>query len=275
MTSPQNTTQRNGVRWYDMSGQGLGVHPSVTSILGVMDKPALVPWAAKMSAEYAAKNLELLSSVSFDEAVELVKGARFRGGEAKLGDAVHDAVERVIRGEDDTPPPDAVKGHLKGFAEFCELWEPEWVATELRVVNTEVGYAGSLDALALIDTGDGLGKVLTIIDHKTGKGVYPETAAQLCAYARATHAVTEDGRVMRMPKVERALVLHLRPRSWKAIPADIGADTWRAVRACAALAAWKWSQAPGALGAPLERRVDCDDSDDGDLVGLLRATLSR
>jgi predicted thioesterase len=62
----------------------LGKLPSVTTILGVLAKPALVPWAVKVTCDYIANNLDKGSPT------EVVKMAR----KESIGSAVHDLVEK-------------------------------------------------------------------------------------------------------------------------------------------------------------------------------------
>lgn len=48
------TLTRGGARWYVDPDTGTKV-PGVTSIINVLDKPFLSPWAAKMVAEFAVE----------------------------------------------------------------------------------------------------------------------------------------------------------------------------------------------------------------------------
>ena len=49
--------------------------PSVTNILSMLNKPALVGWAAREVAVLAATMREALPQMSYDETVDLLKGA--------------------------------------------------------------------------------------------------------------------------------------------------------------------------------------------------------
>jgi len=68
--------------------------------------------------------------------------------------------------------------------------------------------------------------------HNTGgeldvKGVYPEAALQMSAYAHAEFAQTRAGRRVKMPPVaDRGVVLHLRPEGYRLIPMEIGTPTF-------------------------------------------------
>ena len=95
------------------------------------------------------------------------------------------------------------------FIEFEREWEPEWEASELTVFNAAAGYAGSLDFIARIPA---LGPGLTLGDFKTGRGVFPETALQMCAYRHAEFVEIAGHKAsVPMPECERAVVVHMRP----------------------------------------------------------------
>src|SRR6266568_649913 len=98
MAEPRNASSENGSRWYVWPNTGERF-PSVTTILSVIDKPALKRWAAKMTAEYAVSNLHIWDQLDDAAAVDLLKGAPFRYTEKRsdLGTAVHEAVDRYVK----------------------------------------------------------------------------------------------------------------------------------------------------------------------------------
>jgi hypothetical protein len=220
---------------------------SVTTAIKSLDKPALVPWAAKMAAEYAVQNWDLLSPLGDEERIDLIKGAHRRssGKAADLGTAVHDACDHWVRNE---PMPSWEKGvepFMEQFVDFLEKRRPEFVRTEVTVWNRTYGYAGTFDWLAYI------GGRLTLGDHKTGKGVYPEVGLQLTALAHAEFILSPDGIEEPLPEVELFGALHLRPRSWALIPVQRSEETWRAFLAALELTRWTRETAPNILGPRL------------------------
>ena len=74
------------------------------------------------------------------------------------------------------------------------------IAVEQVIYNEKHGYAGTLDLLADVDG------VLTVVDWKTGKAVYPEAHLQNEAYRQAIremgHGDPRPGLIVRLPKVE-------------------------------------------------------------------------
>lgn len=220
----------------------------VTSALKALNKPALVGWAAKMAAEYAVKNWDDLAALDADERIADIKVAHKRRSEAAagLGDAVHDAADRYVRGEPSPERDKSIAGHMRQFDDFLAKRSPDFVQTEVTVWNRSLGYAGTFDWLAFI------GHQLTLGDSKTGKNVYPEVALQLTALAHAEFIIHPDGSEEPMPQVDLLAVLHLRPRSWALIPVAQSEESWRAFQAALELTKWQRDTAPHVLGARLK-----------------------
>jgi hypothetical protein len=68
---------------------------------------------------------------------------------------------------------------FQGFLNWQAAHQLELLGTELEVVSEEYQYGGTLDLVARVDG------VLSIVDFKTGSGVYPEHRIQLAAYGQA------------------------------------------------------------------------------------------
>lgn len=219
MTAPAlSRAKRGGGRVYLWDGVE---YPSVTTILGAtMPKPALVGWAARTVAEYAVANQGAVSALlaSGDEraAIDLLKGSPFRDRDraADVGTRVHAVAEALANGVSVPVVGTDVEPFLPHFLRFMEDWRPEYVETEATVFNTKAGYAGTLDAIAVV------GGHLTLLDTKTGKDVYPEVALQLAAYSDADCFIgRDDGETVdALPRVTRYAVLHLRPDGYRLVP---------------------------------------------------------
>lgn len=220
--------------------------PSITTILGVLDKPALPRWAAKEAAEYAATHWPALSALPARDRVKLIKAAPWdrSGDAASVGDRVHDAIDLAIKGNTTSAPYDLdIVPFMDAFADFTDTWRPEWVTSEFTVWNRAVGYAGTGDFIARV------GGLLVLGDHKTGKGVYPEAALQLHALAHAEAVVRPDGTEDPLPEIDRLAVLHLRPHQWELIEVHRTPETWAAFQYAARLHAWKRTQEHTVFGA--------------------------
>ncbi len=198
---------------------------SVTTILGVLDKPALLYWSAAQTAESAIDNQAtwqaLLDDRGRDEAVKWLRDARFRKprnklSAAALGTAVHglcesyaltgtrpdrDATLEAIQQQAGRTPLDSdaafaetdVAGHmLARFDEWLQRFSPSYQATEVTVYSPTYGIAGTCDGFLTIDG------TRLVIDYKTSrepfdsrgdpKRPYPEVALQLAAYRFAEAA---------------------------------------------------------------------------------------
>lgn len=152
--------------------------PGVTTVIGVMDKPALVTWAARQSAGYAVENWARLSQMPIMERAALIENARYDTTKqaAVRGNRIHSAGEKLAKtGEFDVP--DELRGPVQAYAKFLDAWMIETIVAEAPVAHTEYRYAGTLDLLC---TSPLLGTIL--LDVKTGKNVYAETSLQTAAY---------------------------------------------------------------------------------------------
>ncbi len=226
---------------------------SVTSILsGGVPKPALTYWAAKRVAETAARETDWLD-LDEVEAIAWLKEAPWREASdaADLGSMVHSYVEAANLGKELHWPLE-VESHMRLFDRWVRDHHVEWEAAEMPVYNRTLTYAGTLDGICTVD-GDRY-----ILDVKTGKGVYPEVALQMAAYAHAEFCVpirnhpgarqvtprrgrrwyewhgpeTDEHPI---PDVVGGLVVHLRPDALRVIPVDVGDAAWLAFRAACAV----------------------------------------
>jgi hypothetical protein len=196
---------------------------SVTTIIGVLDKPALMYWAAEQTAKAAIASeatwRAMAADQGTDEAVKWLRDARFRPArddisERSLGTVVHACceilgltgarpgtgdVEQLIRRERPKLAGYAVRRiavEVSRFVDQFERWleefSPSFVATEVTVYHPEFGYAGTADGFLTVDG------VRFIVDYKTSRrwvdhqgrptGPYPESALQVAAYRWAQWA---------------------------------------------------------------------------------------
>lgn len=159
--------------------------PSSTTILGVINKPALVGWAAKMCGEYASQNLEPgkpMDEVQIKAFVRDMKRHYRNVAEdaANIGTIVHQfAEEHAQYGEAEMPVnPEARRG-CEAYLEWVQAHHVEFRAVEFKVYSREWQYAGTCDLDCVIDG------VHTIADYKTSTGIYPEYWLQVASYAMA------------------------------------------------------------------------------------------
>jgi hypothetical protein len=216
--------------------------PSVTNVIGVLDKPALPRWAAKMVAEAAWKMRTSLSEMGRDECIDVLKGSPWRnsGRAADRGTSVHDYLEAKAAGRDVELTGEALT-YKAGADEFLERYRPEFVLTEFTVFGD--GYAGTADALVRI------GGRLLVADYKTSKALYPEIALQLAAIRYAESIVDDEGG-RPMPEVDGCVGVLITPTGCQVREVDAGPDAFRAFRAC--LDAWHWRKGGNPVGPVVE-----------------------
>src|SRR2546427_1215226 len=181
-------------RFYTIQGQQL---PSVTTILDIIAKPALGPWYAKEERRYfEAAMLEVLSKpgardpeyvlTAVAEAVSGVKAAdRAKHRAASIGTAMHAGIEWALRTQlredagHEPRLPDAAAWAVESWKDWAKSVALEPLAIERTVYCEVCGYAGTLDLYARVSG------VLTILDWKSGKAIYPEAFLQNVAYRHA------------------------------------------------------------------------------------------
>lgn len=155
--------------------------PGVTSILQVIGKPALVPWAAKMTADHFIKCIKE-GRKDFDVIHKESKGAHRKAASdaADIGKNVHAYAECYFKKQ---PLPtlitDQAKRGVEAFHKWIDAHKVEVLASERRLFSKEYYYAGTTDLIAKVDD------LLTVGDIKTSSGIWPEMRLQTAAYQQA------------------------------------------------------------------------------------------
>ncbi|MEU6633828.1 hypothetical protein ABZ905_37000 [Streptomyces parvus] len=231
MAGKVSTIQRGGSRFYVDADTDVKV-PGVTSVLSMLPKPFLTPWAAKTTAEAAVDNLPAVASIAAhdrDGAVDFLKGAyrRYTKTRANIGSEAHDLFERMIRGESIDPAdiPARMVPYYENFSEFLDVVQPELVRAEDVAWSDTYQYAGSFDALLRIKDDDGQ-TVTVIADWKTSKDTYPDVALQMAAYGFADRLIDPEGNSVPMPDIDAAAVLHITDTRWKFKPVRFDSDVF-------------------------------------------------
>lgn len=169
---------------YTLDGETV---PGVTSVIGLLDKPALVTWAARETAAYADEHWERLSQLRSADRIAELERARYQSNRKAIvkGHRVHAMAEDLQHGRDVQVPPELAT-YVQPVARLLDMWQMESVATEQPLAHTEHLYAGTFDSIVKSPK---LGTVL--MDWKTGKGVYDEVGLQLAAYRYANLRLIE------------------------------------------------------------------------------------
>jgi len=161
--------------------------PGVTTITGLLNKPALVPWANRLG-------------------LQGIDSSKYRDKAADIGTLAHELVEQDLGGpkvDYSIYSGDTIDKAQNAVQSFYKWQEGVTLGTvhmiEAQLVSEEHRYGGTIDVYADID-----GKSW-LIDLKTGKALYWESAIQVAAYRHLLleHGYQVDGvRILRVGRDE-------------------------------------------------------------------------
>jgi len=155
--------------------------PGVTTVLGILNKPALVIWANRLG-------------------LQGIDSTKYRDEMADIGTLAHQMIVDYFKGEK-TDTSDYSKTQID-LAENCLLSFWEWerghkievIMAEAQLVSTDYGYGGTIDCFCKLDGQP------TLLDFKTGKAIYPEMFYQLAAYEQL---LAEAGKLIEVTRILR------------------------------------------------------------------------
>lgn len=190
------------VHAYFADENGTKAYYGVTSILGVINKPMLIQWAANMACDYieanASQNPSGAKEWQVSEAV--LKEARVAHRKKKedagvKGSDVHAQIEALVKTAIEKDAglitgaydlvSEVVNPQVQKFVTWAKENNVRFLASEKRVYSQESWYAGTLDLILEMD-----GKKY-IADVKTSSGIYPEHYLQMAAYQGALEEMGE------------------------------------------------------------------------------------
>lgn len=257
---------------------------SVTTIIGVLDKPALVPWAAKETAQAAIRSKATWESILEEngehEAERYLTGARFRPPKgskrsaAELGTAFHTAAQEYALDGVIPDLDDEVRPYFEQFDGWLQRFSPSYQAVETTVYSPRFGYAGTCDGFLTIDG------VRLIVDYKTSRKAidakgnpttpYPEVALQLAAYRyaeiaalwrprrfesfrRRYYLLSQQERSQAIPvlEVDGGVCIHVTTEHCEAFPVRCDERVHEAFLFAQECARWTFQDSRGAIGEPL------------------------
>ena len=137
--------------------------PGVTTIVGVLDKPALVPWANKMG-------------------LKGIDTRKYVDDKANIGTLAHALIIGELLGEEtdvsgySQQQIDAAENACLSFYEWQKEHSLEIFEAEQALVSEKYKFGGKFDVFGLID------KVQELLDLKTGSGIWEEHYYQLGGY---------------------------------------------------------------------------------------------
>jgi hypothetical protein len=196
---------------YKLDGEWV---PGVTTILGVLDKPAIPKWAATQVAEFVANHPDLTEQMKqlggVGPTIAFLKNLPWekRDTAAVRGTDVHNIAERIVHG-DQVEVPEHLVGYVESALAFMDDYGIEPFLVERVIGSRKHQYAGKLDLVA-----DSKKAPRAIWDYKTtASGIYAPTAWQNAGYAFADFWVGESGLEydMRGADIQASFGVHLRP----------------------------------------------------------------
>lgn len=145
--------------------------PGCTTVLGILDKPALINWSAKVEREELSKCYENGSPIP-EKLFYLTK----RDSAADIGTLAHFLAQCYL--EHKTPDlsdytEDEIKKAELAFNNFLTFWESsgfQMVHSELQLSHNALRYGGTVDLIAKNQNGE-----LVLLDIKTSNRLYKQT----------------------------------------------------------------------------------------------------
>lgn len=171
--------------FYRVDGKDF-LFPGVTTVLGVIAKPALIPWAANEAAKkikaYLVENAtgRALTATEIDDLVEKGRKAHIelKDAAADVGTRAHAAINTLIDGGT-LALTDDIKPAVDAFLAFIGESHIKIEHGDRKIASMTHGYGGSLDAVG-VENGR-----LVVVDFKTSSGIYREMGLQVAAYCEA------------------------------------------------------------------------------------------
>ena len=180
-----------------------------TTVLNVVAKPFLIPWAANMTAGFLKNKLKDVKELNQDEWEILLDEARKAHTKKKekagsYGTKTHEAISKIIQLAIDES--DGVIGEvltedksIQNFVDWAVKNNVRFLETEKNVYSGKWHFAGICDMIIEIDNR------IWIADIKTAKsGIYSENFWQVSGY----HILLEDMGLY--PNVKGYLILNLK-----------------------------------------------------------------
>jgi hypothetical protein len=146
---------------YKLNGKIL---PGVTTVLGVLDKPALLRWAWNCGRD----------------GIDIEKARDHAGSIGTIAHALIEAWLRKMRFDESDVAPNVLNQARSVLHRFIEWWEHHALVlehSELQMVSASMEVGGTADIIAKRPNGRRL-----LIDVKTGKAIYREARLQVAAY---------------------------------------------------------------------------------------------
>ena len=163
--------------------------PNVTTLIDGVFPKYLTEWAAKCGADYWKTHSDEVEDMYHG----IIRAHKEVSGAARdIGHETHYWLEEYINSSIKNPNEvdwklgalsDKAKNAVQAFIKWEASHDIVWMGSEKKVYSKDYGYAGTVDAIAMIN-----GKYC-IVDFKTSAKIYKEAYVQLSAYAQAVEEI--------------------------------------------------------------------------------------
>lgn len=155
--------------------------PGVTTVLSLLNKPALVKWANNLGLQGIDSN-------------------KYRDAAADIGTLAHAMIQAHLQNEKlDTSQYSAQQIDLAenaalSYFEWAKQYNVQPIFCEIPLVSEKYQFGGTIDCYCRLNN------ELTLLDFKTGKAIYDEYFVQLAAYKQL---LTESGHKVKKCRILR------------------------------------------------------------------------
>ena len=136
----------------------------VTTILAVMAKPALIKWANNLGLAGIDSTTYVDNLADVGTLAHHMILCKFKNATPDMSDFTENQIKMAT-------------ASLASFTSWESSHEVKPLVTEEVLISEEFGFGGTPDLLCELDG------IVTLLDFKTGKALYPEVLYQLGAYA--------------------------------------------------------------------------------------------
>lgn len=251
---------------------------SVTTLakIGLGTSDALVNWAVNTTAEFAVDKRTAWSELDRDDALDLIKRARYRKSGAAMarGTNLHKAAESLALGQQPVDVDKVTLPYVEQYGRFLTEHAPEFLMSEAPVYAPTYGYAGTCDGVCIIDGQRVVFDLKTTDrgpDSDKSRPPYPEVALQLTAYRRAElvgvlseqryasgkryYLFNPDETHEPMPETDGAVCVVVSPLDYQIVPVRTDDVVWKAWRHVMEAARWQVETSRNVFGPPIMART--------------------
>jgi len=170
-------------RYFTTTGEQV---PGVTTILGVLNKPALIAWANRMGLQGIDTQRYVDEAAAVGTLAHALIMDSLGGKPVRLEDFTADQLTRARYG-------------VEVFKRWRKAHQFEPMLLETPLVSDQYRYGGTIDIVAMTERGPEL------IDLKTSSGIYEEHVVQVGAYWRLLAEAGQEisgARILRIGRSE-------------------------------------------------------------------------